>query len=784
MVGMQVSGIPDPDGAADLAEFVRMLEQLRLSMGAPPLRDLAHRVGALLRPPRQVSKSTLADMFQPGRRRLNQDLVVAVVRALCPDEDVVRRWSAACVRVHAEAKTGGPAGVFSQLPADLATFTGRQEELARLITAATSRRDADSTGAKTVVVSAIEGMAGVGKTQLAVHAAHELVRGGHFAEVQLHVNLRGFDPDLPPADPSAVLEAFLRQLAVPAQQIPAGLDERAVMFRDRLRDRHALVLLDNAADEMQVRDLIPASPTCLVLITSRRSLAGLDGVTPYLLDTFTDAESFDLLARIVGHERVAAEPGAAARIIDYCDRLPLALSLTAARLRSRPAWTLAQLADRMEAGRLDALRAGGRSIRPVFDLSYRELTEPLQRVFRLLGQHPGPDFTAAMVAVLADISPSAAEDCLDQLLDENLVRQSTPGRYEFHDLLRAYAVEVAAESADGDAPAALERLARWFLHSAYRAAQAMKAPVLPELGDGGEAAHLGFDSYAAALAWCDAEHANLEAVHRAAVEKDIYEVTWQLPVVLAHFRHIRFHVASSVVAHGAAVEAARARGDRPVVAWNLLGVSTSLADLSQQGEQEEMISEALRLYREVQDSQGEGWALMELGRLYNARGRSAEAVEVLERSIACNGGDQRHVMNCQVNLGVAYYGLGDVEAAYRYTEQALTAARAGGEQRAECILLSNLGDLNLELGRAEGAHDFYTEQQSVAEQIGNEEQQGRGLIGLGKAFEAMGRPEQAQASWRAAYELLLGIGSPRVDQVRALLEKSEAGASAPTAADG
>ena len=784
MVGTQVSGIPDPGKAADLAEFVRMLEQLRLSTGAPPLRDLAHRVGELLRPPRQVSKSTLADMFQPGRRRLNQDLVVAVVRALCPDEDVVRRWSAACVRVHAEAKTGGPAGVFSQLPADLATFTGRQEELARLITAATSRREADGMGAKTVVVSAIEGMAGVGKTQLAVHAAHELVRGGHFAEVQLHVNLRGFDPDLPPADPSAVLEAFLRQLAVPAQQIPAGLDERAVMFRDRLRDRHALVLLDNAADEIQVRDLIPASPRCLVLITSRRSLAGLDGVTPYLLDTFTDAEAFDLLARIVGHDRVAAEPGAAARIIDYCDRLPLALSLTAARLRSRPAWTLAQLADRMEAGRLDALRAGGRSIRPVFDLSYRELTEPLQRVFRLLGQHPGPDFTAAMAAVLADISPSAAEDCLDQLLDENLVRQSTPGRYEFHDLLRAYAVEVAAESADGDAAAALERLARWFLHSAYRAAQAMKAPVLPELGDGDEAASLRFDSYAAALAWCDAEHANLDAVHRAAAEKDIYEVTWQLPVVLAHFRHIRFHGANSVVAHRAAVEAARARGDRKVVAWNLLGISTSLADLPQQGAQEEMISEALSLYREVRDSQGEGWALMELGRLYNVRGRSAEAIEVLELSIACNGSDPRHVMICQVNLGVAYYGVGDVEAAYRYTEQALTAARAGGEQRPECILLSNLGDLNLELGRAEAAHDFYTEQQLVAEQIGNEEQRGRGLIGLGKAFEAMGRPEQAQASWQAAYEMLRGIGSPRADQVRELLEKSEAGASTPTAADG
>ncbi|WP_370149452.1 NB-ARC domain-containing protein [Streptacidiphilus sp. EB129] len=571
---------------------------------------------------------------------------------------------------------------------------------------------------------------------------------------------------------------------MPAQQIPSGLDERAVMFRNQLRNRHALVLLDNAADEMQVRDLIPASPTCLVLITSRRSLAGLDGVTPYLLDTFTDTEAFDLLARIVGPDRVAAEPGAATRIIDYCDRLPLALSLTAARLRSRPAWTLAQLADRMEAGRLDALRAGGRSIRPVFDLSYRELAEPMQRVFRLLGQHPGPDFTAAMVAVLADISPSAAEDCLEQLLDENLVRQSTPGRYEFHDLLRAYAVEVTAESDGGDAPAALERLARWFLHCAYRAAQAMKAPVLPELGDGGEAASLSFDSYAAALAWCDAEHANLEAVHRAAVEKDIYEVIWQLPVVLAHFRNIRFHRVNSVVAHGAAVEAARARGDKTVVAWNLLGASTALADLSRQGEQEEMISEALSLYREVRDSRGEGWALLELGRLHNLRGRSAEAIEVLERSIACNGSDPRHVMICHVNLGVAYYGLGDVQSAYRYTEQALTAARAVGEQRAECILLSNLGDLNLDLGRAEGAHDFYTEQQLVAEQIGNEDQQGRGLIGLGKAFEAMGRPEQAQASWRAAYEMLRGIGSARADQVRELLERSGAGASVPTAAAG
>jgi hypothetical protein len=339
-------------------------------------------------PARVVSPSTVVDAFCVGRRRLDLDLVLAIVRALGVDEAGTARWRAAYLTVHVEAKSGGLVGVFGQLPTDLVTFTGRQEELARLVEEAPRPRG--SGGANTVVISAIEGMAGVGKTRLAVRAAHELVRAGHFADVQLHVNLRGFDPELPPADPSAVLEAFLRQLGVPAQRIPLARDERAAMYRDRLRDRHAVILLDNAADEDQVRDLIPAGRSCLALITSRRSLAGLDGVSPHLLDIFSDSESLDLLVRIVGPDRITAEPEAAARIVRYCDGLPLALGLAAALVRSRPAWSLAGLADRLRAGRLEAIRAGGRALRPVFDLSYRELTEPLRRVFRLLGHHPGP----------------------------------------------------------------------------------------------------------------------------------------------------------------------------------------------------------------------------------------------------------------------------------------------------------------------------------------------------------------------------------------------------------
>ncbi|GAA1940294.1 ATP-binding protein [Kitasatospora viridis] len=784
MAAERLGELPDPDKAVDLADYIGLLERLRVWAGDPSFRELAKRVGPFLAPTQQVSKSTIADMFQPGRRRLNQDLVVAVVRALGLDEDAVGRWRAACVRVHVQVKTGGPVGVFGQLPAELATFTGRRAELARLITAATGEGNGDDDGngigAKTVVISAIEGMAGVGKTQLAVHAAHELVRAGHFADAQLHVNLRGFDPDLAPADPSTVLEAFLRQLGVPAQQIPASLDERAVMYRDQLRSRNALVLLDNAANEEQVRDLIPAGAGCLVLITSRRSLAGLDGATPQLLDTFTDPEALDLLGRIAGRDRVAAEPEAAARIIDYCDRLPLALALTAARLRSRPAWSLAQLADRMRTSRLETLRAGGRAIRPVFDLSYRDLTEPLRRVFRLIGQHPGPDFTPAMVAALAQIPVPAAEEALEQLLDEHLVRQSTPGRYELHDLLRAYALETAADTPEsGEGPAALERLVQWFLRSAYRAAKTMNAPVLPELTEGGDTTALGFDSYAAALAWLDAEHANLIAVHGAAAAAQLYEPTWQLPVILAHFRNLRFHRINSVDAHAVAAEAARARGDGTVLAWNLLGAGTALANMSRYEEQEDMFTEALGLYREAGDGRGAGWALLELGRLHNTRNRPAEAVTVLEQSISSNGGDPRHVMICQVNLGVAYYELGDVPAAYDYTQLALTGAREYGDRRAECILLSNVADLNLHLDRADRAHDVYAEQLRVAEQIGDLEQHGRGLAGLGNALKALGRLDEARASWQAAHAVLTEIGSPRAEHVQELIRSSEAEADSP-----
>lgn len=328
------TGAPDPADAADLAEFIRALERLRLWAGGPSLRTLAKRVGPLLRPPQTVSHTTVADVFRPDRRRLDPDLVLAVVRALGAGEADAARWRAACARVHADARSCGPAGVLRQLPADLATFTGRERELTALTR---------HVGGGAPVLGAIEGPAGIGKTQLALHAAHHLVRAGSCADVQLYVDLHGCDPEHPPADPATVLGRFLRQLEVPPHRVPTGRAERAAMFRERMHGKQAVVVLDDAATAAQVRDLLPASPTCLVLITSRHELTGLDGVEPHRLGAFTEAEALLLLTRVLGAGRVAAEPEAAERILRACGYVPGAVSAVAARLRSRPAWRLADL---------------------------------------------------------------------------------------------------------------------------------------------------------------------------------------------------------------------------------------------------------------------------------------------------------------------------------------------------------------------------------------------------------------------------------------------------------
>ena len=743
----------------------------------PSYRALAKQVGPLMRPPRVLSTMTVADAFKTGRRRLDLDLVVAIVRALGEDEPAVVRWRQACIKVHAQAKTGGPLGVFGQLPTDLATFTGRREELARLVVAATNPRDGDGVGvgANTVVISSIEGMAGVGKTQLAIHAAHQLVRAGHFTDVQLHVNLRGFDPEHPPADPSAVLEAFLRQLGVAAQQIPASRDERAAMYRDRLRERGVLVLLDNAADEDQVRDLIPAGPGCLVLITSRRSLAGLDGATPHPIDTLTATESLDLLARIAGHDRVAAEPEAAGRIVQFCDRLPLALALAAARLRSRPAWSLADLADRLHAGQLEAVRAGGRALRPVFDLSYRELPEPLQRVFRLLGHHRGPDLTAPMVAALADLTTDEAQDALEALLDENLVRQTTPGRYELHDLLRLLAAELAEAQPEPDPTAPLARLARWAVTTGYAAAVAIDTPQLEIIASEAADATIRFEDYDDALAWFDQEQQNLAALQQAAADAGLHRFAWQIALVQKQHCVVRYRFAGFLGLQQQAVQAARESGDRKAQALQLSGLGANHWVLNDLDQAADCYQRVVRLYHAIGDATGEGAALADCGAIQHTRGELHRAVELYSQALDLLQGPnaRRPRATALMNRGVAHRDLGRHGEAYTDSHAALTLYRTVNDRRSQALALANLAEFQLHDGDITHALDLYRQELEIGRSLSDARLQGQAHEGIGDAHAAAGHDDAADKAWSEALLQFEQINHPQAAVLRQRLDSAQ-----------
>src|SRR5215471_14883940 len=362
-----------------------------------------------------------------------------------------------------------------QLPLAARHFAGRVEALKLLAGLIAEASGADG-GNRAVVISAIEGTAGIGKTTLAVHFAHQVAE--RFGDGQLYVNLRGFDPAGPPVDPGEAIRMFLAALGTPPGKIPAGLDAQAGLYRSLLAGKRMLVLLDNARDVDQVRPLLPASPGCLVLVTSRSQLTSLvaaEGAYPLILDVLTDAEAQELLGRRLGPERIAAEAVAAQELVVLCARLPLALSITAARAASAPGLPLAALAAdlRDAGGRLDALDAGhgAANVRAVFSWSYQQLDASAARVFRLLGLHLGPDIGIPAAASMTGLPRRQTRAALAGLARAHLLAEPAPGRYAFHDLLRAYAAERAhSDDSEDDRRAATHRMLDHYLHTAYPAA--------------------------------------------------------------------------------------------------------------------------------------------------------------------------------------------------------------------------------------------------------------------------------------------------------------------------
>ncbi|MFF3071158.1 ATP-binding protein [Kitasatospora sp. NPDC057936] len=780
------AGAPDPGRAEDLAELIGLLGELRAWAGQPSYRLLAGRVGPLLRPARTVSATTVVDAFKAGRRRLDLDLLVGIVRALGVDEAGTERWRAACIRVHAGAKTGGTAGVFRQLPADLATFTGRGRELAALLAAAGPGGNA----ATTVVISAIEGMAGVGKTQLAVHAAHELVRAGRYRDMQLYVNLRGFDPELPPADPAAVLDAFLRHLEVPAQRIPDGLDARAAMFRDRLDGRAALIVLDNAADEDQVRPLIPACPSSLVVVTSRRSLLGLDGATATRLDVFDPAEALALFARIAGPERTAAEPEAAAAIVAACGHLPLAVSLTAARLRSRPTWTLAYLLSKLHTHGVDSVATSRQSLRGVFDLSYEGLPPAAQRLFRLLPLNPGQDFTPGAAAALAGLDEPGTELLLERLQDEHLLQQKTPGRYALHDLLHAYAAGCARPDRDEER-AATGRVLAWYLAGADTAADRIVPSRYALAPDPALAAASppAFEGSADAMAWCDAEHANLlAAAEKAAAlaEKAAAppvagvpgggDLAWRLATALSTYLHLRCQWREHEHIHELALEAALATGHLAGEAWVRNNLGICLAALGRPDHAAAHLTRALQVRRVLGDVSGEAATLSNLARaaaeagdLEAGLGHALQGLDAATRA-----GDRKREAAVLNSIAICLWELGRPEESLAYLLRKLAMHREDEDPNGLGLALHNIAEVHEALHQYDRAAGVLQEALDTALAAGDVHAEAGALFGLARCLHATGRSRTARAHLQRALAVFEDLDAPETARARDLLATLDA----------
>ena len=790
---------PDPGKAGDLAEFIGMLETLRRWSGNPSYRTLAKRVGPLLRPQEIVSQSTITDVFQPRRRRLNIDLVVGIVRALGLDEAGVLRWKAACVAVHRKAKTGHPAGVFRQLPPDLATFTGREGELARLLETATSLGGA---GPSTVVISAIDGMAGVGKSALAVRAAHLLA--DRFPDGQLFLDLYGYTQGMAPRDPADALASMLASLDVPPEKIPAELDARAAVYRARLAGTRTLILLDNAAAEAQVRPLIPGDAGCLVLITSRKRLKALDGACTVPLDVLPEPDALALLRALVDPARAPVEDPGWALIAELCGCLPLALRIAAALIRHRPAWTLEHLADKLRAAPLEpgSFTDGERDLSSVFDLSYQTLDDDQRDLLRRLGLVPGSDVDAYAAAALLDTDPGRAERLLQDLVDHHLLTEPAQGRYRVHDLIRAYAhTQTMNLDPDPERERALGRLLHYYAHTAQTASQAVTRFSRPE-PDGPAPAHMpDLSDPDAARTWLRTEHPNLDAAHTHAHYLDSHTVA--LAAGLAEILHtdgpwtraLELHHAAAKTAERLGQPAAHATaltdlgrvryqtgdhpgaGDAHTQALNIyrmighrLGEATALTDLGrvryQTGDHPgagDALTQALEIYRMIGHRLGEATALTDLGRVRHQTGDHPGAGDALTQALEIYRvlGHRSGEATALIALGRVHYQIGDYPGAGDAHTRALEIHRALGHRNGEANALTDLGRVRYQTGDFRGAGDAFTEAMEIYRGIGHHNGEATALTALGRVRENVGDYPGAGEALTQALEIYRALGQRR-----------------------
>jgi tetratricopeptide (TPR) repeat protein len=663
----------------------------------------------------------------------------------------------------------------AQLPHDVMGFTGRELELAALQSLLAGQ------GTAAVVILAIDGTAGVGKTALAVHFAHRVA--AEFPDGQLFVNLRGFDPDQPPLAPGDVLAGFVRALGADSSQAPSDLDERAALYRSLLSGRRVLIVLDNAASAGQVRPLLPGMVGCLAIVTSRNTLSGLsarDGARRLTLDLLPPGDAVSLISRIAGTERTAAHPAAVWRLAQLCGRLPLALRITADRAASHRHLSMTDLVDELalEHDRLDALAADEKTtrVRAVFSWSYQALEPGPARAFRLLSLHPGPEISTPAAAALLDAPIPATRQLLVILTAGHLLEETGRDRYQFHDLVRIYATECAeASEPESHRTAAIRRLLTWYMHTADAFGRI--------LGPDNQHVRLNppppscrppsFATPRQAMEWAESEITSLITAVRQAASVGDDEIAWKLPATLTALFGFLHKPADLLSAFDTALAATRRLGDSDAEAWILINLADTCLFADRAADAIEPCQRALAICVETGDLHGQWTARHLEGISYLTLERFSEALDCLEQAFVT----ARHTSNLRAQgmsliwLGAVHEHLGSSEAAINLSGKAAALLGKTGNKWQHAFTIQRLAEVCHRHGRIGDALSHYQQARTTFHEIGDRLAEAIVLMEFGQAQRDLGKAEAARQCWKASLSMFEDLGDTRAEQVRSQLRE-------------
>ncbi|TWP50697.1 tetratricopeptide repeat protein [Lentzea tibetensis] len=742
--------------ALRLGLHATVLPKLSTVAGENPLdeRLAGQLMLALYRSGRQAEAQA---HYQVTRTRLAEELGTDPSAALRQLHHQILTADPALSPPTGKAAPVGRSAVPRQLPPPPGSFIGREDELDQLTAAL------DVRAGSTVVISAVRGAGGIGKTWLVLQWAYQNL--ARFPDGQLHVNLRGFDPTGQPAKPETALRGFLDALGVESAAIPLDPDAQGALYRSLVADRRMLIVLDNARDTNQVTPLLPGSPTCTVLITSRNALAGLvttQGARPVALDVLAHDDAVALLVKHLGTARVAADPAATDELIRRCAGLPLALGIVAGRAATHPDLTLAALAEELcdHAGRLDALDTGEAmlNLRAVFSWSYDALTPDAAALFGLLGLAPGPDFSVAAAASLTSLPVSRTAALMRELESAHLVQQPTPGRFRTHDLMRLYATEQARLShTEEGLTAALRRLVDHYVHTGHAADKLLNPHRPPvEVGepvDGSQVQVMA--DQVAAQNWFTAEHPNLLAAQQLVADRAWHTCAWQLAWVTHTYHWRRGQLHDNLAVWRIALAACEQMGDVESQTWahRLLGYACVRVGLREDAMTH--LKQALALAERTDDIRGQAdarrglaWALEQQGEDRLALEHAKPALELYEKV-----GQPAWVAWTLNQMGWYEAKLGEYENARAHCEAALDLYRVHTDHQGEANTLDSLGYIAHRTGELGRALDYYQQALALFRDLGHTYLEADTLDHLALTQVELGRLEAARRTWQRALEL-------------------------------